>query len=143
MNQVISIIYHHIQGFSRYSVDGEWHVPHFEKMLYDQAQIIQAYADAYVVTKDSFYSDIVDDIATYVARDLRHKVLSLHILFFRLIFREVIATRIGECKYLYHVLSRKVAFIVQRTPIHSQNHKPQRNGKAHFMFGPTRKLRLF
>jgi len=62
------------QGFSRYSVDGEWHVPHFEKMLYDQAQIIQAYADAYVATKDTFYSDIVDDIATYVTRDLRHKV---------------------------------------------------------------------
>lgn len=67
-------IHDHVgQGFSRYSVDGEWHVPHFEKMLYDQAQIIQAYADAYVITKDSFYSDIVDDIATYVVRDLRHK----------------------------------------------------------------------
>nr|XP_012233757.1 PREDICTED: spermatogenesis-associated protein 20 isoform X1 [Linepithema humile] len=67
-------IHDHVgQGFSRYSVDGEWHVPHFEKMLYDQAQIIQAYADAYIATKDSFYSDIVDDIATYVARDLRHK----------------------------------------------------------------------
>lgn len=58
-------------------MDGEWHVPHFEKMLYDQAQIIQAYADAYVITKDTFYSDIVDDIAMYVARDLRHKVLLL------------------------------------------------------------------
>lgn len=44
-------------------------------MLYDQAQMIQTYADTYVVTKDSFYSDIVDDIATYVERDLRHKVL--------------------------------------------------------------------
>ncbi|XP_025163476.1 spermatogenesis-associated protein 20 isoform X2 [Harpegnathos saltator] len=67
-------IHDHVgQGFSRYSVDGEWHVPHFEKMLYDQAQIIQAYADAYVITKDSFYSDIVDDIAKYVERDLRHK----------------------------------------------------------------------
>ncbi|XP_011347557.2 spermatogenesis-associated protein 20 isoform X2 [Ooceraea biroi] len=67
-------IHDHVgQGFSRYSVDGEWHVPHFEKMLYDQAQLIQAYADAYVVTKDAFYSDIVDDIATYVAGDLRHK----------------------------------------------------------------------
>ncbi|XP_032672026.1 spermatogenesis-associated protein 20 isoform X2 [Odontomachus brunneus] len=67
-------IHDHVgQGFSRYSVDGEWHVPHFEKMLYDQAQIIQAYADAYVITKDPFYSDIVDDIATYVERDLRHK----------------------------------------------------------------------
>lgn len=59
-------------------------MPHFEKMLYDQAQIIQAYADAYVVTKDSFYSDIVDDIATYVERDLRHKVL--FVLLFYLFF---------------------------------------------------------
>lgn len=67
-------------------MDGEWHVPHFEKMLYDQAQIIQAYADAYVITKDSFYSDIVNDIATYVERDLRHKVLFalLFHLFFKL-----------------------------------------------------------
>ncbi|XP_014476150.1 PREDICTED: spermatogenesis-associated protein 20 isoform X2 [Dinoponera quadriceps] len=67
-------IHDHVgQGFSRYSVDGEWHVPHFEKMLYDQAQIMQAYADAYIITKNTFYSDIVDDIATYVERDLRHK----------------------------------------------------------------------
>ncbi|XP_020279686.1 spermatogenesis-associated protein 20 isoform X2 [Pseudomyrmex gracilis] len=67
-------IHDHVgQGFSRYSVDIKWHVPHFEKMLYDQAQMIQTYADTYVVTKDSFYSDIVDDIATYVERDLRHK----------------------------------------------------------------------
>ncbi|KOC67777.1 Spermatogenesis-associated protein 20, partial [Habropoda laboriosa] len=67
-------IHDHIgQGFSRYATDGEWHVPHFEKMLYDQGQLIKSYADAYLVTKDKFFAEIVDDIATYVIRDLRHK----------------------------------------------------------------------
>ncbi|XP_011643653.1 spermatogenesis-associated protein 20 [Pogonomyrmex barbatus] len=67
-------IHDHVgQGFHRYSVDTQWAVPHFEKMLYDQAQLIQCYANAYVITKDSFFSNIVDDIATYVTRDLRHK----------------------------------------------------------------------
>ncbi|XP_011875179.1 PREDICTED: spermatogenesis-associated protein 20 isoform X2 [Vollenhovia emeryi] len=67
-------IHDHIgKGFHRYSVDTQWRVPHFEKMLYDQALIIQCYADTYIVTKDSFFSDIVDDIATYTLRALRHK----------------------------------------------------------------------
>ncbi|XP_039306294.1 spermatogenesis-associated protein 20 isoform X1 [Solenopsis invicta] len=66
-------IHDHIgKGFHRYTVDARWKVPHFEKMLYDQAQLIQCYADAYLITKDSFYSDIVDDIATYVLRILQH-----------------------------------------------------------------------
>lgn len=58
--------------FSRYSVDDRWHVPHFEKMLYDQAQLAVSYCDAYVLTKDDFYADIVRDILTYVSRDLSH-----------------------------------------------------------------------
>ncbi|CAK9818506.1 Spermatogenesis-associated protein 20 [Anthophora plagiata] len=67
-------IHDHVgQGFSRYATDGEWHVPHFEKMLYDQGQLIKSYADAYLVTKDNLFAEIVDDIATYVIRDLRHK----------------------------------------------------------------------
>lgn len=56
----------------RYSVDDRWHVPHFEKMLYDQAQLSVSYCNAYVVTKDEFYADIVRDILTYVSRDLSH-----------------------------------------------------------------------
>ncbi|KAG5305541.1 SPT20 protein, partial [Acromyrmex insinuator] len=60
------------KGFHRYTVDARWKVPHFEKMLYDQAQLIQCYVDAYIITKDSFFSDIVDDIATYVLRMLTH-----------------------------------------------------------------------
>lgn len=68
-------IHDHVNnGFARYSVDGKWQVPHFEKMLYDQAQIAMSYCDAYVVTKDKFYSDVVHDILTYVSRDLSHEL---------------------------------------------------------------------
>lgn len=61
-------------GFARYSVDERWHVPHFEKMLYDQAQLAVSYCDAYVVTKDEFYADVARDILTYVSRDLSHEL---------------------------------------------------------------------
>lgn len=53
-------------------MDQKWHVPHFEKMLYDQAQLVVSYCDAYVVTKDDFYADVIRDILTYVSRDLSH-----------------------------------------------------------------------
>ncbi|KAJ8986107.1 hypothetical protein NQ317_005577 [Molorchus minor] len=67
-------IHDHVnKGFARYSVDERWHVPHFEKMLYDQAQLAVSYCDAYVLTKDEFYADIVKDILTYVSRDLSHE----------------------------------------------------------------------
>lgn len=68
-------IHDHVNcGFARYSVDARWHVPHFEKMLYDQAQLAVSYCDAYVVSKDEFYADVVKDILTYVGRDLSHKL---------------------------------------------------------------------
>ncbi|KOB74045.1 Uncharacterized protein OBRU01_09644, partial [Operophtera brumata] len=60
-------------ALTRYSVDNDWHVPHFEKMLYDQAQLTVAYTDAYLATKDEFYADVVRDIVKYVNRYLRHK----------------------------------------------------------------------
>lgn len=67
-------IHDHISnGFARYSTDTKWHVPHFEKMLYDQGQIVCSYCDAYVVTKDKFYEDIIHDILLYVNRDLSHE----------------------------------------------------------------------
>ncbi|OAD58474.1 Spermatogenesis-associated protein 20 [Eufriesea mexicana] len=67
-------IHDHVgQGFSRYATDGEWHVPHFEKMLYDQGQLMKSYTDAYLATKDNYFAEIIDDIATYVIRDLQHK----------------------------------------------------------------------
>jgi uncharacterized protein YyaL (SSP411 family) len=61
-----------LQGFARYSTDKKWHVPHFEKMLYDQAQLAVAYSNAYLLTKDTFYANIVRDILQYVGRDLSH-----------------------------------------------------------------------
>jgi uncharacterized protein YyaL (SSP411 family) len=58
-------------GFHRYSVDAEWRVPHFEKMLYDQAQLTLAYLEAGQATGDDFYMAVAEDTLAYVARDLR------------------------------------------------------------------------
>jgi len=57
-------------GFHRYSVDAEWRVPHFEKMLYDQAQLVLAYLEAAQVAGDAFFSDVAIDTLEYVRRDL-------------------------------------------------------------------------
>jgi len=57
-------------GFHRYSVDGNWRVPHFEKMLYDQAQLVLAYLEAAQVSGDSFFADVAADTLAYVQRDL-------------------------------------------------------------------------
>src|SRR6059036_120580 len=60
-------------GFHRYSVDRYWHVPHLEKMLYDQAQLAGAYLDAFQITNDRQYADVARDILEYVARDMTSK----------------------------------------------------------------------
>ncbi len=57
-------------GFHRYSVDERWHVPHFEKMLYDQAQLATVYLDAYQITHEAFFAQTARDILDYVRRDL-------------------------------------------------------------------------
>ncbi|HLG58115.1 MAG TPA: thioredoxin domain-containing protein [Vicinamibacterales bacterium] len=57
-------------GFHRYSVDAEWRVPHFEKMLYDQAQLVLAYVEAAQLTGDRFFADVATDTLDYVRRDL-------------------------------------------------------------------------
>ncbi len=59
-----------VVGFHRYSVDAEWFVPHFEKMLYDQAQIALNYLDARLATGDERHAWLARDILDYVARDL-------------------------------------------------------------------------
>jgi hypothetical protein len=59
-------------GFARYSVDAEWLVPHFEKMLYDNAQLVELYLDAYLVSGDARYADTARDILAYVLRDMTH-----------------------------------------------------------------------
>src|SRR5437867_1853414 len=60
-------------GFHRYSVDRYWHVPHFEKMLYDQAQLTVAYLDDFQITRDTQYEAVARDILDYVARDMTSK----------------------------------------------------------------------
>jgi uncharacterized protein YyaL (SSP411 family) len=57
-------------GFHRYSVDAEWRVPHFEKMLYDQAQLVLAYLDAAQVSEEAYYASVAEDTLDYVLRDL-------------------------------------------------------------------------
>ncbi|MFM7880079.1 MAG: thioredoxin domain-containing protein, partial [Acidimicrobiaceae bacterium] len=65
-------MYDHIGGgFSRYSVDEKWLVPHFEKMLYDQALLLRVYAHAAIVFKSENYRQICEEIVEYVTRDLR------------------------------------------------------------------------
>ena len=57
-------------GFHRYSTDANWLLPHFEKMLYDQAGLMMIYTEAYQATKKSHYADVVKEIFTYLIRDL-------------------------------------------------------------------------
>ncbi len=59
-------------GFHRYSVDERWFVPHFEKMLYDQAQLAISYIEAYQITHDPFYAAIARATLDYVLRDMTH-----------------------------------------------------------------------
>jgi uncharacterized protein YyaL (SSP411 family) len=57
-------------GFSRYSTDTKWHVPHFEKMLYDNAQLVSLYSDAYLITKNELYKNVVTETLKYIKRDM-------------------------------------------------------------------------
>jgi uncharacterized protein YyaL (SSP411 family) len=57
-------------GFHRYSVDGNWRVPHFEKMLYDQAQLVLAYLEAAQAAQDPFFAQIAEDTLLYVQRQM-------------------------------------------------------------------------
>ena len=58
-------------GFHRYSVDAHWRVPHFEKMLYDQAQLVLAYVEAAQITGEEFYATVAEDTLQYVLREMR------------------------------------------------------------------------
>lgn len=63
---------HVFGGFCRYAVDRQWHVPHFEKMLYDQGQLLTAYTNAYKLGRDALFLDTADKIYAYLMQDLRH-----------------------------------------------------------------------
>ena len=57
-------------GFHCYSTDNDWLVPHFEKMLYDQALMAIAYTEAFELTRKPFYRAVAEEILTYVIRDM-------------------------------------------------------------------------
>ncbi|MDD2498681.1 MAG: thioredoxin domain-containing protein, partial [Desulfitobacteriaceae bacterium] len=64
-------IYDHIGfGFARYSTDRKWLVPHFEKMLYDNALLAVSYIETYQATKKSYYREIAEEILSYILRDM-------------------------------------------------------------------------
>ena len=64
-------IFDHVNGgFSRYSVDTKWHIPHFEKMLYDNGQLVSLYADAYLITKNELYKETIIHTLQFVEREL-------------------------------------------------------------------------
>jgi uncharacterized protein YyaL (SSP411 family) len=66
-------IYDHLGGgFSRYSVDEQWLVPHFEKMLYDNAILAQSYLEAWQLTKRPVYRQVSEEILNYILRDMTH-----------------------------------------------------------------------
>ncbi|NPA52531.1 MAG: thioredoxin domain-containing protein [Aquificae bacterium] len=67
-------IYDHIGfGFHRYSTDEKWKLPHFEKMLYDQAMLMIVYTETYQETKETFYIEVAKEIANYIKRDMTSK----------------------------------------------------------------------
>ena len=59
-------------GFHRYSVDERWLVPHFEKMLYDNALLACSYLEAWQVTQKTFYRQICEEVIAYILRDMTH-----------------------------------------------------------------------
>ena len=64
-------IFDHVGGgFSRYSVDDHWHIPHFEKMLYDNAQLVSLYSLAYLQTKNPLYKQVVYETTQFIEREL-------------------------------------------------------------------------
>jgi uncharacterized protein len=66
-------IYDHLGGgFHRYSVDGQWLIPHFEKMLYDNAQLVRIYLDGWRLTREDRFREVVGETLEYVRRELTH-----------------------------------------------------------------------
>lgn len=64
-------IYDHVGGgFSRYSTDGEWHVPHFEKMLYDNGQLLSLYANGYKLTKNPKFKRTIEETIEWLKREM-------------------------------------------------------------------------
>jgi uncharacterized protein len=65
-------IYDHLGGgFARYSVDGQWSIPHFEKMLYDNGPLLRLYADAWLLTQDPQFEQVAEETAAWVMHDMQ------------------------------------------------------------------------
>jgi uncharacterized protein YyaL (SSP411 family) len=65
-------IYDHVGGgFARYSVDGKWHVPHFEKMLYDNGQLISLYTEAFQYSRAPLFKEVVAETITWLEREMK------------------------------------------------------------------------
>ncbi len=65
-------IYDHVGGgFARYSVDREWHVPHFEKMLYDNGQLLSLYANGYKLTSDPWFKQVIMETVEWLEREMK------------------------------------------------------------------------
>ena len=65
-------IFDHVGGgFSRYAVDTKWHVPHFEKMLYDNGQLVSLYSKAYASTQNDLYKEVVKKTIDFVVEELK------------------------------------------------------------------------
>ncbi len=60
-------------GFARYSTDTKWHVPHFEKMLYDNAQLVSLYSHAFMVTKNPTYQQVVEETLEFISREMTNE----------------------------------------------------------------------
>jgi len=72
-------IYDHLGGgFARYSVDERWLVPHFEKMLYDNAQLLGIYGDAYALTRNPAYAQVIDETIGWLTREMQHQSGALY-----------------------------------------------------------------
>jgi len=66
-------LYDHLGGgFHRYAVDAEWKIPHFEKMLYDNAQLVRLYLDGWRLTKEERFREVVEETLDYVRREMTH-----------------------------------------------------------------------
>jgi len=66
-------LYDHVGGgFHRYTVDSEWRIPHFEKMLYDNAQLVRLYLDGWRLTKEDRFREVVEETLEYVRREMTH-----------------------------------------------------------------------
>jgi len=67
-------VFDHIDGgFSRYSTDIRWHIPHFEKMLYDNGQLVSLYSEAYKLTKNELYKSTIEKTLQFIEQELYHK----------------------------------------------------------------------